>query len=98
MRTLKKLMALFVCLNLVLSVLFSVSFISHEAGHDCAGEGCQICAIIGKMSDILENLATAISPIAILGALFFCVTSSFTGGFFELVSETPVRLKVKLSD
>ena len=81
-----------------MAVLFSVSFMSHESEHDCIGEECQICAIVGKVTETLENLFFAVVPIAILGAVFFGVTRVFGEKPFALDSETPVRLKVKLSD
>ena len=98
MQAFKKLCALFVCLTLILSILFSISVLSHEADHDCIGEECQICAIIGKVSELLDGFGCNFAVFAVLAALSFSVARVFGEDSSPFVAETPVRLKVKLSN
>ena len=68
-----------------------------DVGHECAGEDCLICLGISlreNMTDILLIFASLLSLFALIVFAYhvsIITVSSFT-------SETPVRLKVKLSN
>ena len=98
MAAVKRAFALVMCFVLVLSLLFSISFITHEVSHDCAGEECRICAVITRCAETLEKLYAAASAISLFGFLAVFVVTVATRGEASCVSDTPVKLKVKLSD
>lgn len=47
-------------LFLVAFVLLSCVFISREAGHDCEGEDCPICACIVQCENVLRQMGGAL--------------------------------------
>ena len=98
MENAKKLFALALCALLVLSVLFSASFVSHEADHDCGGEDCQICAMINKCTELLGDALTSVAGAAIFGILVYSLCRVTGGLGISSLFFTPVRLKVKLTD
>lgn len=98
MDQMKKVLAFAICAVLILSLVFSISFISHEAEHDCVGEECVICAVISRCAEFLERLL-AVSALALLfGAVrsfVICVVGEAEAVF---ATHSPVKLKVKLSN
>ena len=98
MGSVKKLLALLLCAMLLLSLVFSISFISHEAGHDCAGEECQICAVISECTKVIERILAVATVFVLCGAplLFVRHESDFVAFLAE--ENSPVKLKVKLSN
>ena len=94
----KKLLAFAICAVLILSLVFSISFISHEAEHDCVGEECVICAVISRCAEILERLL-AVSALALLfGAVRSFVICVVCASRSVCSTHSPVKLKVKLSN
>ena len=98
MVSIKKVLALLMCVLLVLSIILSVSFVSHGSSHCCAGEDCRICAVIQRCAQMLEKLLMVASFAAFLGAVIFTVSRALEISGESIVSVTPVRLKVKLSN
>ena len=98
MVSIKKVLALLMCVLLVLSIILSVSFVSHGSSHCCAGEDCRICAVIHRYAQMLEKLLMAASFAAFLGAVIFTVLRTVEILGESIASVTPVRLKVKLSN
>ena len=98
MGSVKRLFALLLCTMLLLSLVFSISFISHEAGHDCAGEECQICAVISRCADVLERLLAVTSLALLFGAPILFVCPFVNSAFVSQGERCPVKLKVKLSN
>ena len=98
MAGIKKVVALSLCILLVLSVILSVSFVSHGSSHCCVEEDCRICAMIQRCTQMLEELLVAASFAAFLGAVTLTVFFIFEIVGESIASVTPVRLKVKLSN
>ena len=98
MADIKKVVALLMCILLVLSVILSVSFVSHGSSHCCVEEDCRICAVIQRCTQMLEKLLVVASFVAFLGAVTFAVFCAFEIVDESIASVTPVRLKVKLSN
>ena len=94
----KRVVALSMCFLLVLSIIFSVSFVSHGSSHCCVEEDCRICAMIHRCAQMLEELLVAASFAAFFGAVTFAVFCAFEIADESIASVTPVRLKVKLSN
>ena len=87
---------------LILAIVCILAFIAptlasgHITGHDCKGEDCLLCLAITNSNNmrflmILASIIAIFSIVAIAYRAFITVESSSS-------VETPVRLKVKLSD
>ncbi len=89
--------ALFI-VTILFFMLGSVLFIAAQADHDCAGEGCTICHQISICRNTLKNLSIAVSAAA-FAAVFIDIP--YRGSFVRtdcVQSDTPVSLKVKLTN
>ena len=90
---------LIICILLVLTVSFSILSVSHSGGHDCcADDNCRICAIVRNLIDAVDAgaLALLVSFFA-----FFCaelLVKRTVGTDFTEHNDSPVLLKVKLSN
>ncbi len=93
----KKRLAAFIFAALVLFALMTSLFvIIHEAGHDCSGENCPVCAVIAVCQNTLKTLGGIVGAAALAFACFSFTASVIA--FFRTISYnvTPVSLKVKL--
>lgn len=83
---------------LVLVLLVSALFIALEAGHDCCGEGCSVCAQISACTRLLQQLALALPALAAAGIA--CAALSLPAGALraQRAPATLITLRVKLSD
>ena len=98
MTMLKKIFAIAFCLMVIMSILLSVSFVSHEATHECVGEDCQICAAVSKCAEVLEKLLAVATFVSLFGLVVYTTgCADFSVGASWVVF-TPVKLKVKLSN
>ena len=98
MEKLKKVIAAILCILLVLSLAFSISFVSHGASHDCVGEDCRICAVINKCAELLRDLLTFGACAAIFGIFVYSVRNVVSDSGVSYTFSTPVRLKVKITN
>ena len=98
MEKMRRTFAFVVFIALLLSVLFSISFVSHGASHDCVGEDCQICAVINKCAEILRDLGALGACTAIFGIFVFSFRVIADDSGESNTFTTPVRLKVKLTN
>ncbi len=93
-----KRLAAVLALLAALIMLFSVLFIAIEAGHDCCGDDCAICAQMRACEDLLRNLLPA-AALLLSACCFRAPVDAFAGSecrfFYPL---TLIALKVKLSD
>lgn len=94
----QKTLAAFICTAFMLITFFSFFFIVEEAGHDCTGENCPICACIDQAEETLKQLgsgtvgAAGFQPVFVWFALALACT-------FRLVPCTSlISQKVKLND
>ncbi|MCD8376783.1 MAG: hypothetical protein LUD69_07545 [Oscillospiraceae bacterium] len=80
------------------ALLFSVFYIAAEAGHDCTGEGCPICACIQRLEQAAQRLGTggaartasASAAIFLLSALPLCA--------LEVLRATPAGQRVRMNN
>ena len=98
MENMRRTFAVLVCIALLLSVLFSISFVSHGASHDCVGEDCQICAVINRCAETLRDIVALGAFIVIFGIFVFSLRSIADDSGESYIFTTPVRLKVKLTN
>ncbi len=81
----------------VLALLASFLFIVIEAGHDCEGEDCAVCACIQMCSEQLDHLSFVNAlPCIIISAAMLCAAPLLCADLF--LNETLVSRKVRLND
>ncbi|MBR6939476.1 MAG: hypothetical protein IKH65_01585 [Clostridia bacterium] len=83
---------------LVLCLALSLVFVADSVNHVCCGKECAVCAAVHtviKLFDVRNTagILPAILTVAVANAALILITQSV---FFA--AETPVLLKVKLSD
>ena len=95
MSAMRRLLALLVLCLFVSMLLFYGLFLAKESAHECSGEDCVICALIGVCEQILRN--------PMLAALLCCALAAAGLGISLFLQRTascdprtPVILKVKL--
>jgi hypothetical protein len=95
----RRVAALLLCVLLALSLLLSAAFVLAERHHHCTGEHCAICAAVAQTVSFLKAEASAfLSNVTVLVPLF-ALFVLFAGLHpADLPKQSPVSLKVKLSD
>lgn len=86
------------CLAVLLALVFSAFYIAAGADHDCLGESCEVCRHIAQCEKLLRTLLllAAAALFAVAKDALFSVRP--TDRAASCVGDTPVSLKVKLSD
>lgn len=85
------------CLAVLLALVFSAFYIAAGADHDCPGESCEVCRHIAQCEKLLRTLLLlAAALFAVAKDALFSVRP--TDRAASAVGDTPVSLKVKLSD
>ena len=82
----------FLCILLVI-VSTSVVFLPHA--HDCVGSDCTVCALIEASRNTMIGLVLA-ATVHQLANILYTISCSYKS--IPLGYDTPVALKVKLSD
>jgi hypothetical protein len=98
MEKMRRTFAFVVFIALLLSVLFSISFVSHGASHDCVGEDCQISAVINKCAETLRDIVALGACTAIFGIYVLSLRIIADDSGESYIFTTPVRLEVKLTN
>lgn len=96
MRGLKKSISIIVAVIIVITMFFSVAFLSCNAQHSCSGENCPVCEMMQMAENVLNKISMAIATVAV--ALCLCVLAQAS---MVVISEaityySPVKLKVKM--
>ncbi len=98
MKKRNRIIALLLAVIVLFVMAFSLAVVAAEADHECCGEDCPICEIIA----ICENNIKGLSLILVFVSLM--VALALLGAFiretrkFRYQSQTPVSLKVKLTN
>ena len=71
----------------------SIVFLPHV--HDCVGADCSVCALIETSRNTMIGLALA-ATVHQLANIIFTISNTYKS--IPLSNDTPVTLKVKLSD
>ena len=89
--------ALVTALFLLACVLCSAVCIGLEAGHDCSGDDCPVCAILEECESNLRRLVvTVLAAVAVFFAFVLCSRAlPVVSG--DRVGSTPVSTKVRLN-
>ena len=87
-----------ICALLLAVTLFSVSYISMEAGHRCECEECPVCACIEICEAIINQVGSASVVLAavVLGYLYF--TLSVNPVICHIIRQTPVTGKIRMNN
>ena len=94
----RRLVAIILAAAVLFVMLFSAVFIAEEAGHDCIGENCPVCCQINACRNVLENLSLAVCVFTFIAAVKFTLQKVVSSLRENIQNQTPVNLKVKLSD
>lgn len=82
----------------LLVMLFSAVFPAAEAGHDCTGDGCAVCAVIQQCQTLLRQTGNLYTP-ALMGPVALLLTGAVCITLLtEAVSATLVSRKVRLDN
>ena len=91
-------LAVLACAAFLTVALFSVLFLVSEAGHDCIGEGCPVCACIHQGERTLKQLgmgsACAVRWMPAAGLPILAAFSALRA----VVPGTPVSQKVRANN
>ena len=82
----------------VLAVLSSSIFLIEHAEHDCAGADCPICEQLYACAQSLRNLAAAGTVVLTVAGFAAVSCAALCPDVFVAALQTPVLLKVKLSN
>ena len=93
-----RILALVTAAVVLFVMLTSVFFIAAEAGHDCIGDGSEICCQVNACRAVLRGLALAVIAAALAAAAGAVLCCDFAAWQEQARSCTPVSLKVKLLD
>ena len=89
--------ALLLCIGLVFVLSVSIAFVMHEAGHDCTGEDCGICA---QLEAVVSGFVFTGSAAAAVACVFLLHPRTERIGTPKRAAcaFTPMRSKVRLNN
>lgn len=90
--------ALLVCVGMLLMLFVSSAYIAHEAGHDCVGEGCPVCAFIARLREAQRGFSLALASSAALLILSSRRAVSSAKEACLPAGDTLVRRKIRLNN
>jgi hypothetical protein len=95
---LKKAVCVLTACLVLAALLFSASYIIHEADHNCAGENCAVCSCIQFCKSIIQGMNSGL--LLLPAALFPLVFLTFTAALCRVsfFRRTPVSGKVRLNN
>ncbi len=96
MAKVRRLSAVLLVAFVLVAMMFSLFMIIHEAGHDCIGDNCPVCAVITLCQNTLKALGDALLAAALVFACFCSAASVLSLSRIATYNRTPISLKVKL--
>ena len=95
----RRVLAVIISGILALSLLLSAAFVLAEQHHRCTGDNCHICSAMTQAVAFLKSEANAFLPVLTALSLLFALFVLLDGLHpADLPKQSPVSLKVKLSD
>lgn len=94
----QKTQAFLICTALIIVTLFSVLFIVKEAGHDCTGENCPVCACIRQAEQNLKQVGTGRIEAAVYPPVMAQSVLALVCVFLTVPCTTLISQKVRLND
>lgn len=95
---LKRKIALFVALGLLIVIFFSEIYIITHVHHDCSGNDCPICAQILKLEETIQNIGAAIIRAVVLFAVLYFLIESLSNINQVILFNSPIKMKVRLNN
>ena len=94
----KKNLALAAAVMLLITFLFSYSFLIQNVHHDCIGEECSVCIEVAVVAQTLSSLRA--SPVLSFSVAVLCVFTLSVAVMQEqdCIKDTLITLKVELLD
>lgn len=96
--TIRKSMAIFLIVAVLMFLLLSLHLIAHEAYHECAGDDCPICALIQISTNGLRELSSGAPVTAAIAAIVFFSLMVQTCASENSAVSTPVSRKTRLNN
>ncbi len=93
-----RIIALVLAAIVFLTVAFSLCVIAVEAGHDCHGEDCPVCELIAVCENNIRGMSLILVFVSLMVALALLRPLPRVDRVFLCGSQTPVSLKVKLTN
>ncbi len=90
--------AAFICVMLLVGVLFSNFYVAHEFQHDCTGEDCPICQYIAECEAFVNQISTGVVFVCTALIAFLAISKTYTFVTRVGVFSTLVDQKVRLND
>lgn len=90
--------AALVGLFMVLTLLLSAAFIAKEAGHDCSGEDCPVCAVIAQCENTIRRIGSGLIPVIAAVAVMLTVLQLPVLYTSMAQAFTPVSQKVRMNN
>ena len=81
---------------IIVAVAVSLFTVVHQAGHECIGNGCAVCAAVAICRDTLKTVSAALAVFAFSAAAGRFAVICITAHTASLRNGTPLSLKVKL--
>ena len=92
----KRIVSMLTAMAVCFVMLFSACFIAAEAHHDCAGEGCTVCAQIISCENVLRNVTAAVSCVFLVLHIFTAAAAEAGAAYTARYNDTLIELKVEL--
>jgi hypothetical protein len=88
---------LILCFCFFMVSLFSETLISLPPDHDCHGQDCSVCLLIGQAEIFLRQLKNAMFQTGFPAVMALLGASLLKRTFFLVIPMSAVRLKVKIN-
>lgn len=98
MKNRNRIIALLLAVIVLFVMAFSLAVVAAEADHECCGEDCPICEIIAICENNIKGLSLILVFVSLMVALALMRTFLRDTRAFHCQSQTPVSLKVKLTN
>ncbi len=98
MKKRNRIIALLLAVIVLFIMAFSLAVVAAEADHECCGEDCPICELIAVCENNFRGMSLILVFVSLLVALALMRTFLRDTHAFLCQSQTPVSLKVKLTN
>ena len=85
-------------LILLFCILFSVFFAAVEAGHDCIGDDCPVCASLMECGEIVQRMKNSLPLFTVCVLMCISLNTCDEKTSLLLPFITPVSLKIQLNN
>ncbi|MCR4599623.1 MAG: hypothetical protein K5678_11370 [Acetatifactor sp.] len=94
----KRIFALMTAVAMLCGLLFMQIFVSHELGHECSGEDCEICYCLEACESVFGSLKLFDAFFIVLGIICASLIGVIAYADPSLGHTTPILQKVRLNN